>query len=360
MKTDVLIVGGGLSGLALAQRLARSARDFMLIEARDRLGGRIKSSAGKNLAPTAQRYDLGPAWFWPGQERMARVISELGLGVFEQYSKGTLIFEDEHGTVQRDLVFAPMAGSYRLANGTASLINAMAATLPESPLKLQHRVRHVRRTARGVEVQIEGSRATIEARCLVCAVPPRVVADTIAFDPPLSAEQLRAMRDIPTWMAGHAKVIVVYDRPFWREAGFSGDVISRRGPLAEVHDASPFDNSQGALFGFVGLPAEVRRAPQCDLRQLAVAQLAAMFGPCAAEVRDVIIADWATDSLTATPADLESGGAHPDFGLPEALSGLWDGRLILGSSETAYQFGGLLEGALEAAELSHGAVSKLL
>ena len=41
MHTDILIVGGGLSGLALADKLQQAGRDFVLVEARNRLGGRI-------------------------------------------------------------------------------------------------------------------------------------------------------------------------------------------------------------------------------------------------------------------------------------------------------------------------------
>lgn len=62
----------------------------------------------------------------------------------------------------------------------------------------------------------------------------------------------------PTWMAGHAKVVAIYERPFWRDSGLSGFVSSRVGPLQEIHDASP-EAGSGALFGFLGIPVEVRQ-----------------------------------------------------------------------------------------------------
>jgi len=349
LDTDVLIVGGGLSGLALAHALQQAGRDYLLIDARDRFGGRVTSRAGDAPAATAHRYDLGPAWFWPGHDRVARLVDTFGLQAFEQYSIGNLVFQDERGAVRRDLAFATMAGALRLADGIASLTDALAATLPDGRTRLRHTVRSVARTDAGVEVTVDGMNGALRAGRVVCAVPPRIVADTVAFEPALTPSQLREMRAIPTWMAGHAKLVAVYDRPFWREAGLSGDGVSQRGPLAEIHDASPPDGSQGALFGFVGVPAAKRIEPGFDLESLAVAQLAAMFGPDAGTPRAVLIKDWAKDPLTATPADFTDAAGHPPYGLSGALRELWNDRLALASTETAPQFGGFLEGALEAA-----------
>ena len=88
MKTDVAIVGGGLSGLALAARLHAADVDFRLFEARPRLGGRIDV-----LATPAGAVDLGPSWFWPGQPRIATLVEGLGLRAFPQYSHGGACFE---------------------------------------------------------------------------------------------------------------------------------------------------------------------------------------------------------------------------------------------------------------------------
>ena len=81
MDTDVLIVGGGLAGLTAARLLHRSGIDFRLLEARDRLGGRILS-AGADGNPSADGFDLGPSWFWPAaQPAMAALVADLGLPV---------------------------------------------------------------------------------------------------------------------------------------------------------------------------------------------------------------------------------------------------------------------------------------
>ena len=89
-QTDILIIGGGLAGCALAEMLTRAGRDFILVEARDRLGGRIKTTR-----VGADHFDLGPAWFWDGQPRMAAAVARFGLQVFDQFADGELSFEDE-------------------------------------------------------------------------------------------------------------------------------------------------------------------------------------------------------------------------------------------------------------------------
>ena len=85
MNTDVLIVGGGLSGLALAPKLEKSGVNYLVVEANDRLGGRILTKSVKEVA-----FDYGPAWFWPGQPRMARAIDELGLATLVNIQMGRL------------------------------------------------------------------------------------------------------------------------------------------------------------------------------------------------------------------------------------------------------------------------------
>ena len=70
------------------------------------------------------------------------------------------------------------------------------------------------------------------------------------------------MLKIGTWMAGQAKFCALYEKPFWRETGLSGQGFSQRGPMGEIHDGS--NNGQGpyGLTGFVGIPAAQRNQQQ--------------------------------------------------------------------------------------------------
>ncbi|MEM9057156.1 MAG: FAD-dependent oxidoreductase [Pseudomonadota bacterium] len=340
MKT--LIVGGGLSGLALAERLDAEGQDFLLLEARARFGGRIKTQQS-GTAP----FDMGPAWFWPGQPRIAGLLDRLGLEKFDQYATGDLLFEDEHGHVQRGVGFASMQGSWRLVGGLATLTHALAERITEARRRRNAHVTALQQIGNACIARLaDGTRE--EGDQVVLAMPPRLAA-RIEFSPALPPQAVHTMQSVSTWMAGQAKAVALYDTPFWRDAGLSGDGMSRRGPLVELHDASPAAGGPFALFGFIGVPPPAR-TDEPALRQAVEAQLVRLFGPDAAGPKTLFLKDWAFDPLTATEADAAPQHTHPHYGLPSALDGLWDGRLIFAGSEVAARFGGYLEGALEAAE----------
>ena len=347
MKT--LIVGGGLSGLALTERLQDQGQDYMLLEARSRFGGRIMTHRLED-----GYFDMGPAWFWPGQPRIAALIDRLGQTRFDQFSDGILTFENERGQVQRGQGFSSMEGSWRLKGGLARLTDALADRLPDERKRLNAPV---------VKLDMSGGRCTatlatgehVTADHVVLALPPRVMAE-ITFSPALPAETIRAMTGVETWMAGQAKAVAVYDTPFWRTKGLSGDAMSRKGPMVEIHDASPLEGGPYALFGFIGVPPE-GRADEHLLRQHLLAQLERLFGPEAAAPRELYVKDWAFDPYTATKADMAPPYAHPTYGLPNAMTNLWNGKLHFAGTEVAPTFGGYIEGALEAAENVLGTLS---
>lgn len=342
-RTDVLIVGGGLAGLSLADHLQSQGRDWLLVEAHEACGGRIRSSV---LAGAP--FDVGPTWFWPGQPRIEALIRRFGLQVFDQFSQGDRLFQDTTGAVYRNRGHASMEGSLRVAGGMGQLVTALLRALPGDRVMTGTAIAALRQTdgrivARSAKVQIE-------ARRVVLAVPPRIAAETIRFTPALREGAIQAALAIPTWMAGQAKFVAVYDRPYWREAGFSGDAISQKGPLVEIHDASPSVGGPFALFGFVGWPPDIRAQHRAETIAQAVAQVQAMFGPALGRPLATEMTDWAQVATIATRRDWAGPAGHPAFGRPPELRDLWEGGLHFGSTETAEGFGGYLEGALEASD----------
>jgi len=345
-KTDILIVGGGLAGLSLAKKLCDKNIDFHLVEARSRFGGRIKTER-----LNTGYYDMGPAWFWDGQPRIHALIKELNLTVFDQYADGVLSFEDHNGEVHKGQGYSSMAGSYRLVGGLMHLTDRLAQELPDKNISLNARVVEIHDITNGVKVVLDTANGFMEmhAQIVVLAIPPRVASQQIMFQPELPLQARQAMESITTWMAGQAKAVAVYDRPFWRDQGLSGDAMSRHGPMVEIHDASPNKDGPYALFGFIGVPVQAR-ADKSVLRAQIIEQLGRLFGPEAKQPKELFLKDWADDPFTATHLDHVPVSAHPHYGMPQALRELMNGKIFMGSTEVAPQFGGYIEGALEASE----------
>lgn len=327
-QADIAIIGAGLSGLALANALKSDGREVIVLEARNRAGGRVLSVDG---------YDLGPAWIWPHNRRMLTLCDTLGLETFPQHSDGRLVFEDAYGNIRRDLDFSTIGGALRVAGGLARITEALAFKLGET-LRLEHPVQRV--SEEHGSVTLYGEEFLLRANSVVLALPPR-----------LAAQMGVELPDIPTWMAGHSKLVAIYDTPFWRNEGFNGDAISHSGPLAEIHDASPLAESAGALFGFAAPGA----ARQPGFEELAVAQLGRLFGPAATQPRKVISKDWSSDAATATTADLTPLTSHPSYNSISPSP-----RMVFAGTETAPVEGGFLEGALLAAETAHRHVSEVM
>lgn len=345
-------MGGGLAGLYAARLLHAANVEFVLVEARDRLGGRILT-ADDGGQPAEDGFDLGPSWYWPrAQPDIAALLEELGLAAFAQNSDGDVVFErmSREGP-QRYSGPVQEQQSFRLVGGTSALVRAIAGELPGGQILLGATVTAMELTPDGVELTIrrgDEAGARLAAARVIAAVPPRLLASNVLFTPGQEAATARRWRDTPTWMAPHAKFFALYDRPFWRDAGLSGTAQSMVGPMAEMHDATTASGG-AALFGFLGAGAEQRAALGEDaLTRACLDQLARIFGPDAKSPRATLIKDWAADPLTATPADRIAGGHLAPDPAPW-IAGPWKERLALAGSETSPREPGYLAGAVVAA-----------
>lgn len=89
----LVMIGAGLAGLYTARLLHAANMPCVVLEARDRIGGRILS-VNADGAPSADGFDLGPSSFWPQtQPAMAERVRELRLNAFPQASDGAVLFE---------------------------------------------------------------------------------------------------------------------------------------------------------------------------------------------------------------------------------------------------------------------------
>lgn len=365
MNDSVIIIGAGVSGLYAASQLIAKGVPCKVLEARDRIGGRVLSEEVVNR-PELGKFDLGPTWFWPEHEPLiAGLVKELNLKTFEQYTKGDILFErSENSPIeQHNLPQSADPKSARLTGGIASLVNAIAATLLKDTVELSTRVTDISLNGEGkTTVQVElasGEKKSLQAKAVILALPTRIIAEQINFVPALSDNLAKSLADKSTWMGGQAKVVAVYDKPFWREAGLSGQAISRGSILQEIHDASPEDGA-GALFGFFAItPKDRQEIGEKRILELVVDQLTRFYGTEAAKPISLLYKDWSIDKETAAHGDLELLTDFPLYGLPTDLED-WQHKIIFAGTETSTESGGHLEGALQSAERAVSEVLSIL
>ncbi len=348
-KTDTLVVGAGLSGLYSAFLLATEQRRTIVLEARERIGGRISGkTAGRGFS-----VDLGPSWFWPRtQPLIADLTKRLDLAVFRQYEEGRGRFQMNDGSLREYGDCAVEPASWRLAGGMESLVKSLTMRLPPDLIRLREPVCRLERLDDGVAVAVGDPEAEPEkiyhARRVILALPPRLAASTILFTPEPGAELIQAMLKTPTWMASQAKFYALYDKPFWRHEGLSGQGFSQVGPIAEIHDGSAVSGPPFALTGFLGLPPSART----DREELVLAcrrQLGEIFGTPAGRPEKIFLKDWSREPRTATRFDQVPLTVHPRYRLPAGKTGFWNDLVLFAGTETSEHQGGYLEGALAAA-----------
>lgn len=447
-RADVVVVGAGLAGLTCGRQLQRYGHSVVVLEARDRVGGRVHST---ELG--GQVIELGGQYLGPGQDRAYALAEELSLATYRAHSDGDQLLETAsgrvrryHGTVPRlnplclldvaqgqrrferlvrridpaapwdsrgaerhdrqtlatwiarnmrtragrqlftlacqavwsadpqdlsllhALFYASAAGSLqvlldsdggaqqdRIAGGAHLLATGLADQLAER-VQLEQPVQQIRHDADRVEVTTTHGIAW-SAQHVVVAVPPALAA-RIRYDPPLPAARDALTQRLP--MGSVVKCMALYETPFWRERGLSGQAITLRGPMSAVFDSTAEAAGPGILLAFIEAAAarEHSRAEPDERRAHVLDAFARVFGPEAARPTGYVEHDW-----TAEPY---SRGGYNALFTPGTWTALGPalresvGRIHWTGAETATRWYGYIDGAIRSGEGTAQRVSRTL
>jgi monoamine oxidase len=447
-SADVAVVGAGYAGLTAARKLRAAGKSVIVLEARNRVGGRAwnHSLGGDMIA------ERGATFVGPTQDHVMALARKLGVATYPTYDTGKNVYLADGvrttysdsgalGTAPPDpLILAnlaliipaldqmaktiPIAAPWTAPQAAAwdgqtleSWINSQVAVTPrfrevlpvatraifgaeprelsllfvvfytaasgnESnpgtfernfntrgggqasrmvggtqtiPLKIAHSLGKrvllsspVRRIDHGrAGVSVISDRVTVKAKRVIVAIPP-ALAGRIDYEPILPFE-----RDQLTQRYGQGtltKVTVVYDRPFWRGQGLTGQALSTAGPVNFTFDDSPPNGGRGVVLGFIGGDeARSYSAMSPAARRAAVVnQFVTFFGPAARSPRLFLETTWAAERWTrGCPVGIPGLGALLAYG-PWLRRPV--GRIHWAGTETSTYWNGYMDGAVRSGE----------
>jgi len=345
-SVDVIIVGAGLTGLALARSLSQQGKEFTVLEARDRIGGRINTIETESGALV----EMGATWFFPPFKNLFKLLKEIKVELTEQYLKGYTMYEsDGDSPPRKSYSTGEDDDMFRIKGGTTKLVETLYNSVDKSKVKLGEKVTHIKVASDGIEVISNGQ--TYRSKRVVTTIPPQLLAYSVHFSPPLSDGILTVLKETHTWMGDSVKGAVTYATPFWKEDNLSGALYSDSGPFVQMYDQTTSDGKHAALVGFVD--DSIAHLPLEERRDSIIAQLVRVFGEQAADYLEYEDTIWFKEKLTMGGPDHGTApkvGQHKNNGHRVYQQPLLEGRLIIGGTETSPQAGGYMEGAVNSAK----------
>lgn len=331
----VIIIGAGLSGLLTGYLLKKEGIPFKVLEARQRIGGRINTLYGENNAPI----EMGATWFTPQHRHLIKLLDTLDIPYFKQSMDDTVFYQASAAPAQR-VQIPKQAPSYRISGGTFALAQALLIELDETDVLTNQSVKHIKINKNGVQVNTEQN---FEGNTVVLALPPKLWATNIVFDPPLPNDLMGVAAQTQTWMEDAIKVGFRYDKPFWGAQNLPGTLFSNSGPITEFYDHSNHENSKYALCGFID--SSLKHLTYENRREKVIKHLIHVFGVKAEAFTSYEECVWGQEVNTFKPSDTFLF-PHQNNGNPIFRHSYFDDRLFISSSESASEFPGYMDGAV--------------
>jgi monoamine oxidase len=338
----VIIIGAGLSGLVTAYRLKQAKIPFKILEAKAKIGGRIFTKITEDQTPI----EMGATWFGKQHQNLIKLLNELELGAFPQF-QGEYYFYDDPGSSHHGKYKLPQQDrSYRIAGGSKSLLEKIFEKLDEEDILFNVHVNAIERGSENLIITTRNDEQHI-ADQVVLAIPPKIWAHQISFEPSLPQELEHVAKNTQTWMEDSIKAAVEFETPFWRNNHNPSTIISNLGPFIECYDHSNQQENKFALCGF--LSPEFKNMKGKKRERLVLEQLAGIFGEGALNAISYQEYIWSEDDYVKWPKDIFMQ-AHQNNGHPIFRKSFFDHSLIISSTESAKSFPGYMDGAIEAGE----------
>lgn len=350
INTDILIIGGGLTGLTLAYLLRDSNLKVKIVEARDRLGGRIHTLYHEKLPSL----EMGATWLGKKHTALVQLLKELKIGMYPQLMTDKAIYEvDARSGAQLVSLPPNPEPSHRIAGGSSHLINTLVNHLV-SDLIDTHQIVHTIHKKEEVFL-VETNQQTYQAKIVVSTLPPFLLKHTINISPSLPNELLDIAEQTHTWMGESIKVAIAYKAPFWRTTHGTGIIFSNAGPINEMYDHSNEALGRFGLKGFIN--GAYYTATKEQRTQVVLRQLQKYFGQQAMDYISYQETVWRKESFTFTP--------YAGYIMPHQNNGnsifrqpYLGGRFFVAGSETATQFPGYMDGAVRSAYAVYQAIKE--
>jgi monoamine oxidase len=240
-----------------------------------------------------------------------------------------------------------IAGGYQenlVVGGAGSIARRVADDLGAA-IHLNTPVRAV--TQRDEHVLVESAALTVSARHAVVAVPPALALE-IAFDPVLPEDRLTLYRH--STAGPETKTLLVYDEPFWRGNGFSGQSAGPKSASEVTLDATPAVGTPGVIASFTFGPVAERvdALDAGERRRLVLEAMVERFGPRAGSPSAFVETPWWKEQWTRG-----CSMAHWSQGILTRYGPLLRapfGRVHWAGTETATISYGAIDGAVRSGE----------